>query len=190
MELSTAIVQRRARYPKEFTGEHLPNHKVERMLELANWAPTHKRTEPWRFLVYEGAGMHRFLDALTDHYIRSTPSERFDARFAQKMQMRKEHVSHVIVLAFERHPEVPEFEEMAALAMAVQNMWLFCEQQGIGAYWSSPDVACSPSLNSMADMPPHYEYRGLFYLGTLPEPIDVREGQRGNWREKVTWHKN
>ena len=30
------------------------------MLENANWAPTHKLTEPWRFTVFTGDGLKTF----------------------------------------------------------------------------------------------------------------------------------
>jgi len=34
----------------------------------------------------------------------------------------------------------PEWEEISAVAMAVQNMWLACTALEIGAYWSSPSL--------------------------------------------------
>jgi len=35
---------------------------------------------------------------------------------------------------------LPEWEEVAAVAMAVQNLWLSSHEKGIGGYWSSPGV--------------------------------------------------
>ena len=35
---------------------------------------------------------------------------------------------------------IPEWEELASVACAVQNMWLSATSYGIGAYWSSPKV--------------------------------------------------
>ncbi|MBK8192224.1 MAG: nitroreductase family protein [Lewinellaceae bacterium] len=40
---------------------------------------------------------------------------------------------------------VPEFEEIASVAMAVQNMWLTCTELGLGCYWSSPKAALEAS---------------------------------------------
>jgi nitroreductase len=160
------------------------------MMELANWAPTHRRTEPWRFFVYEGEAFSRFIDTLCDLYVRTTPSEEFNPQFLPKMQDRKSRVSHLIVLAYERHEEVPEFEEQAALAMAVQNMWLYASSQRIGSYWSTPQVALSPLINQLDELPSHLHYQGLFYLGALDEQTETRKGQRGNWQEKVNWFKN
>lgn len=36
--------------------------QVEQLLEAANWAPTHGRTEPWRFVVLGKAGQQQMLD--------------------------------------------------------------------------------------------------------------------------------
>ena len=35
---------------------------VQLMLEAANWAPTHGKTEPWRFVVLDRAGAVDFVD--------------------------------------------------------------------------------------------------------------------------------
>ncbi len=35
---------------------------VEAMLEAANWAPTHGKTEPWRFVVLGRAAQEELLD--------------------------------------------------------------------------------------------------------------------------------
>ena len=46
----------------------------------------------------------------------------------------------VIAICMYNDPTVaiPEWEEVAAVACAVQNMWLSCTALGIGSYWSSP----------------------------------------------------
>ena len=45
---------------------------------------------------------------------------------------------------------IPEWEEIAATAMAVQNMWLTCTEMGIGSYWSSPRLI--KFMNEFTDM--------------------------------------
>ena len=42
MDVEKAIRNRRAVYPKLFSGEEVPQQYVDQMLELANYAPTHK----------------------------------------------------------------------------------------------------------------------------------------------------
>jgi len=41
------IKSRRTITPKNFNGKSLTSKELDLILEAANWAPTHKRTEPW-----------------------------------------------------------------------------------------------------------------------------------------------
>ncbi|MEZ4684662.1 MAG: nitroreductase family protein [Bacteroidia bacterium] len=40
------IQDRRSLFPRDFSGEEVDRKDVEQILENANWAPTHGRTEP------------------------------------------------------------------------------------------------------------------------------------------------
>ena len=79
----------------------------------------------------------------------------------------------IIAICMQRDPieSLPEWEEIAATAMAVQNMWLCCTEMGIGCYWSSPDL-----ITHMGDFLPMNDGEkclGFFYMGyyegELPE---------------------
>ena len=50
--------------------------------------------------------------------------------------------SHVICICLNRSQEdfIPEWEEISAVAMSVQNMWLTCSANNLGCYWSSPKI--------------------------------------------------
>ncbi len=52
-QISELIQNRRAVAPKFFIPEKpIEASIIAQLLENANWAPTHKRTEPWRFRVF------------------------------------------------------------------------------------------------------------------------------------------
>ena len=61
-ELSFIIKNRRSVFPKSYTDEKIDKRIIMEMLENANWAPTHKLTQPWRFCVFEGDGIKRLLN--------------------------------------------------------------------------------------------------------------------------------
>ena len=50
---------RRSVYPKDYLPGRVDDAIVMKMLELADRAPTHKRTEPWRFTVFTGEGLKK-----------------------------------------------------------------------------------------------------------------------------------
>ena len=56
-DVNRLILNRRSVFPKDYTGEKVNDAIVQQMLENANWAPTHKLTEPWRFTVFTGDGL-------------------------------------------------------------------------------------------------------------------------------------
>ncbi|KAH8054582.1 hypothetical protein JL721_10466 [Aureococcus anophagefferens] len=74
---------RRSIFPKDFASDpQIPREAVERALACANWAPTHGKTEPWRFVVFEGpSGVDKFL-AMKHAAIAAQPGLPEDARKA------------------------------------------------------------------------------------------------------------
>ncbi len=45
--LLNIIKARRTITPKDFNGNEVTKEEIKDILEAANWAPTHKKTEPW-----------------------------------------------------------------------------------------------------------------------------------------------
>ena len=54
MDLFDAIRLRRSIKPEKMKPDPVPRALLDRMLEAANWAPSHGLTEPWRFVVHTG----------------------------------------------------------------------------------------------------------------------------------------
>lgn len=68
--------------PDPILEEHM--HLI---LESANWAPSHKHNEPWRFHIFEGEGRNQISQLLAKTY-KTTAGEKFMARKYQKALMR------------------------------------------------------------------------------------------------------
>lgn len=187
MEIENVIENRRAIYPKQMSGETIDNETIERMLELANWAPTHQRTEPWRFKVYTGDKMKSLLDKCKELYVKQTSVDKFNSEKLTKLDERKQQVSHIVAICLQRNEaELPEFEEIAAVSMAVQNMWLYlASTQKYGGYWSTPGYALGQDFADFLALSEGQKCLGLFLIGTIAEPYNLPKGQRGDWREKV-----
>ena len=154
-----------------------------KVLEAANWAPTHKRTEPWRFKVVLGKNLERLGEFMANKY------EEIEARpksiKIKKLKEKPQRSAAVILICMQRDPaeSIPEWEEIAATAMAVQNMWLTCTELGIGSYWSSP--ALIEFMDEFADMEKGERCLGLFYMGYYDEEIPTVE--RTPIEDKVIW---
>jgi nitroreductase len=189
MELEKLISKRRALFPKQMTGEKIPTLAIEKMLEMANWAPTHRNTEPWRFKVYSGNSMNDLLDQCKQCYVKGTPADKFKSIKLDKIDERKEQVSHILAICMKRNDIVPEWEEVAATAMAVQNMWLtLTETKKYGGYWSSPAYAMGDEFRRFLRLEDDERCLGLFYIGAVANDAMRPEGRRGDWKEKVVYN--
>ncbi len=186
-DISELIRQRRAIFPKFYLPEQpIDRILIEQLLENANWAPTHKRTEPWRFQVFHSAESRAQLgDYMAGYYREHTPPEAFSEEKMLKNGENPRRAGAVIAIVLHRDPaaSLPEFEEIAAVAMAVQNMWLSCTALGLGCYWSTPKAALD--AHAFLGLAPNQRCLGLFYLGWHNMP-DIA-GSRGAVDEKVLW---
>jgi nitroreductase len=186
MKLEEAITYRRSGFPKLMSGEKVPTEIINKMLELANWAPTHRNSEPWRFKVYSGASMHELLNLCKECYVKGTPAEKFNSIKLEKIEERKSQISHIVAICMQRHEVVPEWEEIAATAMAVQNMWLYlASTQKYGGYWSTPGYALGDDFKAFLHLKEDERCLGLFYVGTISYDVVLPDGRRGDWKDKV-----
>ncbi len=184
--ISALIRQRRAIFPKMY----LPNRPIaeeiiREVLENANWAPTHKLTQPWRFRVLQGSALRRLGEFLANHYKEKNPSDQFSEITYNKLLTNPQRAAAVVVLIMQRDPaeSLPEWEEIAAVACAVQNMWLTCTAYGIGAYWSTPSAITT--ADKWLGLEPGQRCLGLFYMGWY-DPIDL-PGKRTPIEDKTVW---
>ena len=146
---SNLLSSRRSVMPKDLTGEAVTREEVETLLEAANWAPTHHRTEPWRFVVIEGSqGIQDYLDLVETWYEdnKETIPEDEYSRFLSKVTSARSvwprNVSHLIVISMVRQAlqdkKLPEWEEISAVACSVQNLHLaVTSSPGLAGFWSS-----------------------------------------------------
>jgi nitroreductase len=182
--IANLIRNRRSVFPDQYNDKSISKETLEQLLEAANWAPTHKKTQPWRFKVLHNEESREKLGQfLKDTYLNtSAKPQQFTAN---KMYNNPVKSAAVIAICMQREPEesLPEWEEVAAVAMAVQNMWLLCAELGIGAYWSSPGLISQ--MHNFFEMQPGERCLGFFYMGYYNEtPPDSVRGPIG---EKTVW---
>ncbi|WP_439558984.1 nitroreductase family protein [Dyadobacter sp.] len=182
--INTIISTRRSIFPPSYIEKEIPDEVIQNILENANYAPTHKLTEPWRFVVFKGASLNKLAGFFSERYRTITPPEsysqaRYDAAGEKVLKS-----GCVIAINVELHPEkLPEWEEVASTACAVQNMWLTANAYGIGSYWSSPGVL--KELAAFMNLPEDQKCLGLFFMGYHDSP--ETPARRTPIENKVTW---
>ena len=186
--INELIRKRRSIFSETYNDKPIPDAIIQQILENANWAPTHRLTEPWRFKVFRKQALERLSNYMADWYSNNTPPEQYSAMKHKKTRRKPLQSSCVIAIIMQRDPEerVPEWEEIASLACAVQNMQLSCAAYDIGCYWSSPKSMLE--ANTFLGLKPGERCFGLLYMGyhDMPE----LPGKRSPIGEKVEWLEN
>ncbi|NNE76489.1 MAG: nitroreductase [Pricia sp.] len=177
------IKNRRSVFPAQYNDRPIDKADIKKLLEAANWAPTHKKTEPWRFRVLMGDAKERLGIFLSHKYLET--EERPKQMKVKKLVENPKRAGAIIAICMQRDPgeSLPEWEELAAVSMAVQNMWLCCTEMGIGCYWSSPGLI--QYMNEFFDMEKGETCFGLFYMGNYDG--ELPEVTRGPIEDKVVW---
>ena len=184
-QVNELIRTRRSVFVPQFEpGKTIPDDIIWQLLENANWAPTHKRSEPWRFVVFTGAGLHKLAEFQAKLY-KETAGPRFNEGKYEKLLEMPPRCSHVIALAMHPDPSLPEVEEVEATACAVQNLALSAHAYGLGGFWSSGGITYTEVAKAFFGLGPADKLLGFFNLGYVRVPAP--EGKRGPVREKVTW---
>lgn len=186
-QLNEVIEKRRSTFPKQFVpGGNVADAIIDQMLINANWAPTHKHTEPWRFTVFTGEGLKRFAEYQATKY-KETEAVQFKEDKYQKLLNNPLLASHIISIGLKRSNKVPEMEEIAAVSCAVQNMYLTAEVYGVGCYWTTGGVTYYEGVNDFFGLEDNDKLLGFFYVGQIAVPSSP--GKRTSIEAKVKWIK-
>lgn len=181
------IKNRRSVFPQFFTDRPVGREIISALMDAANHAPSHRKTEPWRFRVYTGAGREQLKDEMATVYNAARgPEQQWDDKLAKKFGTKIDQSPVVLVILLHRDPaeSVPEWEEIAAVGCAVENLWTSLDAYQLGGYWSSPGFLCG-DYGEWPGAAENERCLGVFYLGYHEAPELPRP--RGPWEEKVTW---
>jgi nitroreductase len=182
------IQSRRSIFPKDYSGEQVDDSIIKQMLENANWAPTHKFTEPWRFIVYSGEGRQKLGAIQSALYEKRTKAEgTFDETKYNNFLNKPLESSHIILVYMKRDEKksVPEMEELGSTFIAVQNMHLTASANGVGAYLSTGGPTFYKEANEAFGLAPEDKIIGFFHVGMPKHTNQV--SRRNPVAEKVQW---
>jgi nitroreductase len=186
--IDAIIRSRRSIFQPQFSGEKVDDSIVERMIENANWAPTHKLTEPWRFIVFTGAGLEQLAQGQAEVYKSVTEADGTFKKERYENLLKKPMLSsHIIAVAMKRDEKksVPEVEELGAVFCAVQNMLLTASAYGIGCYISTGGITYFEESKEFFGLGPEDKLIGFLHVGMIKGQIP--EGKRKPVSEKVNW---
>ena len=190
-ELTALLRHRRSIKPADLdTQRPVEKALLLELLENATWAPTHGLTEPWRFFVFEREARLRLSEVLQDVYRKTTPVDEFREDKLEKMGRNPALSAAVIGVVMERRggAKIPELEEFAAVACAVQNLMLSATAAGLGCYWSSPPLLETKDFKEWLGICAEDRCVGLIYLGWPKPGFMWPRSVRQPVENKITWN--
>lgn len=180
---------RRSVFPDQFEpGKTIEDEIVREILTNALWAPNHGRMEPWHFTVFTGEGLKK-LAAFQSELYKSESGMAFKEITYAKLQQNPLKASHIIAIGMRRTTEknIPEVEDIAAVACAVQNIYLSVTAYGLGGYWTTGGVTYMESAKNFFGLKEEDRLMGFFYLGHVAIPSTGVT--RLPLEKKITWIK-
>jgi nitroreductase len=150
----------------------VPRAVVEQLCELAQWAPNHKRTWPWRFAVAEGDGRSRLGETMANAMeLHGDPPEKIAK--ARTKYLRTPSV--LIVGSAVGDSDVRTGENRDATAAGVQNILLGATSIGLASFWGSCPKGANDEVAALAGFEPGTFIAALIYLGWATETVVAPE---------------
>ncbi|MCU7615140.1 nitroreductase [Chryseobacterium sp. GMJ5] len=163
--LKEIIEQRRSIFPKDYTETGISQEIIDEILNSATFAPNHKRTKPWRFKIFRGDEKAKLALEMQEIYQSTQAPQVFLEKKYQDIGFKINKADTIMSIVVNFSSLVPEWEEIAAVSMAVQNMYLTCTANKIGCYWSSPKLV--DHLKNTLQIEENQKCLGLFYMGNI-----------------------
>lgn len=186
--VNNLIRNRRSVFQQQYSGERVDDVIVAQMLENARWAPTHKLTEPWQFIVFTGDGLRKLGEQQAAIYKRVTEANgSYKEERYQNLLTKTVLSSHIIAVGMKRDEKksVPELEEIGAVFCAIQNMYLTAAAYGIGCYLSSGGVTYFEEAKELFGLDKDDKLLGFMHIG-IPK-AQVPDSKRKPVEDKAVW---
>lgn len=184
MDLQQAIKNRTS--IKNFGERPIRPQEIEQLLELAVWAPNHRMTEPWGFLVLGERAKAAYAEVLGGRKARNANTEEAATMVKDKVMAQTLAVPAMIAVTMDLNDDAEIREEdYAATWMVVQNLCLAAVDRGLGTHIKTGAVLQDPALRQAWDMPDDRRVVALLHLGQ-PEG-EPRVTERQPAKEKTTW---
>jgi nitroreductase len=147
MDVDEAIRSRRTH--KAYKPEPVERATLEELFELAEWAPNHHLTAPWRFRVIGPQTLEQLKQA---------------AGPAAAAKLDRAPTLVVTSAKLSGDPEQDE-EDLHATAIAAYIVLLGAHARGLAGYWRTPSVLRTPEGRAAVGLPDDERFVGLLHIG-------------------------
>jgi nitroreductase len=136
---------------------------IERLCELATWAPNHKKTWPWRFASLTGDARARLGEAFVADMVERDFG---DEGKRTKTLTKYTRTPNIVVVGCAPHdnPSLHD-ENRDAVAASIQTMLLGATALGLASFWSTAPLIDSARALDLCGFAPDDRIVAVIYLG-------------------------
>lgn len=153
----------------------VPREMIADLCDLAQWAPNHKRTWPWRFAIAEGNGRARLGDTIAEAMeAHGDPPEKV-------LKTRGKYLrtpATLVVGAAPGDSPLRTAENRDSVAAGVQNILLTATAMGLASYWGSCPKGANDAVAALCEFEPGTHVTALIYLGWATEAVAAPQRPR------------
>lgn len=147
----------------------VPRELLVELCELAQWAPNHKRTWPWRFAIADGEARAELGEVV------ATAMEAHGDMPEKVAKARTKYLrtpATIIVGSAAGDSRLRTDENRDAVAAGIQNLLLGATAHGLASYWSTCPKGANDAVADLCGFEPGTQVVGLVYLGWATSPVE------------------
>ena len=190
MDVTTAIETRRS--ISKMQDKPVDLFDIEDILQAACWAPTHYKTEPWRFHVFAEDSRKILSDIFVEGIkVKYQTSDLLAAKVEKaKNAPFRAPVVIAVTCKLEEEFQAPVWEEYAAVSCAIQNMSLQAHALGLSSIWRSGDFTEFENAEDFfkVDKSKGERIMGYLYIGYSNQPEGSVYREEPDWKLKTKFY--
>lgn len=157
----------------------VPAELVRELCELAQWAPNHKRTWPWRFALIDGDARARLGNVIADAMqAHGDPAEKVAKARGKYLRT----PATLVVGSAPGDTDNRTAENRDAVAAGIQNLLLAATAHGLATYWGSCPHGANDVVADLCGFEAGTHVAAIIYLGWATDTVAVPE------RPPLTFH--
>lgn len=178
---------------RHFRTDALPIGLLDRLLEVADMAPSVGLSQPWRFVTVDDPARRKAVQVNFAACNAAALAAQDDARimiYAQLKLAGLERAPCQLAVFVEPDPDQGHglgrqtmAESVAFSAViAIHSLWLAARAQGVGLGWVS--ILDPATMSGILDVPAHWRFVGYLCLGYPDTETDLPELEKQGWETR------
>ncbi len=180
--LEQLIQKRRTPNPALFLDKPIDVEQLKRAIDVARYAPNHKRTEPARFYLANHAQKQQMGKFFYEYILKNKGVDQVELA-SKKQQIWSAVPALLVVTNYSpikaklalKNAELQK-EDYATVSTIIQNLSLLLLNQGLHIKWSTAGVKNDPEVAELFgfnNFPEDEQIAGFLLIGYLPDDLDL-----------------